>query len=301
MKQIEEWYFSAPFGKIALISYGNPKGEKVLLVHGRLDSAATFLPLLDVLPDKYYYVALDMPGHGRSDHLPKGVLANRFFPVTVVDMIIQYLGWKDFIYIGHSLGAEHGLFISSIYPGLIKKAIYLDIGASLHRYREKTLAYFFKSHFVNFYENQKKYNNDKTYSKKEAINVIIKSRFVNAEEAAVLLSRNLVEVGPDCYKLSLDRRNKVSPTFNVSEDFTIELLTINQPPTLFICANNFTSELYYAPDSIASRVMKRLSEINRNTEVMWVEGSHDIHFTNPKLMIDTIVKFMEANMLGSKL
>lgn len=56
----------------SVVSWGNPAGEPVLLVHGYQDSVATFIPLLQMLPDKYYYVGFDLPGHGRSDDFPVG-------------------------------------------------------------------------------------------------------------------------------------------------------------------------------------------------------------------------------------
>ncbi|CAH2101422.1 unnamed protein product [Euphydryas editha] len=107
MKVLNEWFFDAQWGKIALISWGNQKGMPVLLVHGRQDSAATFLPLLEYLPDDHYYVALDMPGHGKSDQLPIGITLSRFFGVFVMDLTIQHLKWTEFICIGHSMGAGH--------------------------------------------------------------------------------------------------------------------------------------------------------------------------------------------------
>lgn len=64
----------------SVISWGNASREPVLFVHGRQDSAATFIPLVELLPDKYHYVAVDMPGNGLSDPLPKGKYVTSFWP-----------------------------------------------------------------------------------------------------------------------------------------------------------------------------------------------------------------------------
>lgn len=45
-----------------MVSWGDPKNPPVLLVHGFMDSAATFALLVEQLPDTYYYVAFDIPG-----------------------------------------------------------------------------------------------------------------------------------------------------------------------------------------------------------------------------------------------
>jgi hypothetical protein len=44
------------------ISWGDPGRPPVLMIHGFMDSAATFIPLVENLPDKYYYVSFDFPG-----------------------------------------------------------------------------------------------------------------------------------------------------------------------------------------------------------------------------------------------
>lgn len=47
---------------ILVVSWGNPANSPVLVVHGYMDSAATFIPLVEQLSDDYYYVGFDMPG-----------------------------------------------------------------------------------------------------------------------------------------------------------------------------------------------------------------------------------------------
>ena len=47
---------------LSVVSWGDPANPPVLLVHGYMDSAATFILLVDQLPDTFYYVGFDMPG-----------------------------------------------------------------------------------------------------------------------------------------------------------------------------------------------------------------------------------------------
>lgn len=44
------------------MSWGAPQHRPVLLVHGYMDSAATFIPIVELLPDDYFYLAVDLPG-----------------------------------------------------------------------------------------------------------------------------------------------------------------------------------------------------------------------------------------------
>ena len=41
-------------------------------MHGYMDNAGTFDRLIPLLPDKFYVVAIDLPGHGFSSHVPYG-------------------------------------------------------------------------------------------------------------------------------------------------------------------------------------------------------------------------------------
>jgi alpha-beta hydrolase superfamily lysophospholipase len=41
-------------------------------VHGLLDNAGSFEPLVQLLPPGHVLTCLDLPGHGRSSHLPPG-------------------------------------------------------------------------------------------------------------------------------------------------------------------------------------------------------------------------------------
>ena len=74
---------------------------RLLCLHGWLDNAASFVPLMAHLPNADI-VALDLPGHGASDWFDAGYT----FAETVyrVRRIAQRLGWERCHLVGHSLG-----------------------------------------------------------------------------------------------------------------------------------------------------------------------------------------------------
>lgn len=45
-----------------MVAWGNPNNPPMLLVHGYMDTAATFSLIVDELPDTHYFVGFDMPG-----------------------------------------------------------------------------------------------------------------------------------------------------------------------------------------------------------------------------------------------
>ncbi len=56
-------------GKIHGVRWGNPNAPAVLGLHGWLDNVATFAPLSPLLADLQIF-AIDLPGHGLSEHRP---------------------------------------------------------------------------------------------------------------------------------------------------------------------------------------------------------------------------------------
>lgn len=92
-----------------------PAVPRVLALHGWLDNAASFIPLHAHLPG-IDLVALDMPGHGASDHFPASA------EYTVVNMArsvfaaADALGWEKFSLLGHSLGGAVSSLMAAAAP-----------------------------------------------------------------------------------------------------------------------------------------------------------------------------------------
>uniref|UniRef100_A0A6B2L7R4 AB hydrolase-1 domain-containing protein n=1 Tax=Arcella intermedia TaxID=1963864 RepID=A0A6B2L7R4_9EUKA len=121
--------------KVSLVRWGW-KGEqqgdgsdKYLLVHGWLDNAASFEGVVGHLMRhppfaRSQLVALDLPGHGHSSH------SNRTYHlvdyVQTLLRIADALGWTEFCLIGHSLGANICLLLSSTIPNRVKRLILID-------------------------------------------------------------------------------------------------------------------------------------------------------------------------------
>ncbi|MGH8605107.1 MAG: alpha/beta fold hydrolase, partial [Gammaproteobacteria bacterium] len=71
MKQ-QDTVIVTPSGRFTAKRWGSDQGAPLIALHGWLDNAASFDPLASYL-DEFDLVALDLAGHGLSDHRPKGV------------------------------------------------------------------------------------------------------------------------------------------------------------------------------------------------------------------------------------
>jgi len=96
------------------IEAGDPDGEVVLALHGWLDNAASFIPLVNGLKG-YRLIIPDLAGHGRSFH--------RDFnqPYYIWDNVSDLISFMDQLEIeqchllGHSMGAAIGSIMASLY------------------------------------------------------------------------------------------------------------------------------------------------------------------------------------------
>jgi len=114
--------FSLPSLEVAGKVWGEPGGVPVIGLHGWLDNAATFDRLAPALQG-VHLVALDLAGHGLSDHLPMAGYS-LWQQASIVLQVAEELGWDRFALLGHSMGA----IISGVLAGSLPERI---LGAAM--------------------------------------------------------------------------------------------------------------------------------------------------------------------------
>ena len=93
MSQGRETAIDIALGRIAALRWGEPGMPRVLALHGWLDNAASFVPLAPHLPG-IDLVAIDLPGHGHSAHLPPGADYSFALAMHNVLDVADALGWE---------------------------------------------------------------------------------------------------------------------------------------------------------------------------------------------------------------
>ncbi|NKB46299.1 MAG: alpha/beta fold hydrolase [Legionellales bacterium] len=111
--------------QLAAIAWGDKMAPPLLALHGWLDNAASF-SLLAPLIKHHYVVAVDLPGHGLSDHLPPGYHYHFVDSVEYILAVADVLGWQQFSMLGHSMGAAIGVLTAGTIPERIKQFVALD-------------------------------------------------------------------------------------------------------------------------------------------------------------------------------
>lgn len=89
---------------LAGLRWGEGAPCRVLCTHGWLDNAATFCELAPCITN-CDFVAIDLPGHGRSSHRGDGTMQHFIEYIADVAAALDALGWDSAVLLGHSLGA----------------------------------------------------------------------------------------------------------------------------------------------------------------------------------------------------
>ncbi|MGE6528820.1 alpha/beta fold hydrolase [Pseudomonas sp. NPDC077382] len=121
----EEIRLSLPHIEVAAHLYGPEDGQPVIALHGWLDNAATFSRLAPLL-EGLRIVALDLPGHGHSDHRPLGAAYNIWDYAHDVLQAAEQFGWKRFSLLGHSMGAIVSVLLAGAMPERVERLALID-------------------------------------------------------------------------------------------------------------------------------------------------------------------------------
>jgi pimeloyl-ACP methyl ester carboxylesterase len=107
--------------RLAAQQWGDPNSPALLAVHGWLDNAGSFAALAPRLAERWRVIALELPGHGHSDHLPPGQRYHFIDYVRTVLDTVTALGLSRIDLLGHSLGAGIASLVAAAAPPLVRQ------------------------------------------------------------------------------------------------------------------------------------------------------------------------------------
>lgn len=102
------------------------KGPAVVCIHGLTANHTCWQSLADVLSPDYRLIAYDVRGRGGSDKPPKGY--NLEIYARDLLGLLDHFGLKTAILMGHSGGANQGLYVAAHFPTRVRKLILIDGG-----------------------------------------------------------------------------------------------------------------------------------------------------------------------------
>jgi pimeloyl-ACP methyl ester carboxylesterase len=263
----------------------SPTGVPMLALHGWLDNAATFDALAPRLGDRTL-VALDLPGHGRSDHLGPGASYLFIDYVATVHAVLDALGWTRCDLMGHSLGASVVAVAAATDPARVRKLALLE---GLGPYVESEAGT--PGRLVRALAAERRTAARAEHSRPVYPDLDAVVRRLQAAgpsmlpaSARTLLTRGLREVDGGVTWRS-DRRLRHPSRVRLTEGQVLAFLAAIECPTLLVRASGGLP--------VAAEVTRRRVDAVRDLTVVHVDGGHHVHLDAPELVAPSLCAFLD--------
>lgn len=106
--------------------WGEHDAPPLLALHGWLDNAGSFAHLAPLLASRFRVIALELPGHGHSDHLPPGASYHYLDYVRAALAAADTMQLSRYTLLGHSLGAGIASLVAAATPGRLERLLLLE-------------------------------------------------------------------------------------------------------------------------------------------------------------------------------
>lgn len=275
-------------------AYGNNSCPAVLCVHGIQDNCDTFFTLLPLLPiDHYYFVCIDLPGHGQSVHFPAHVPLEFCHFVAAIKWIVDHFGWSNLAYLGHSFGGQLGAWFSGLYPERVRCLIILDtMGPRSMDVSDTVATVRGRIDSAQLMHLRQHGRQPPAYTFDEAIAKMKSGRpsKLSNESARILARRGLKDIGGGQFTFASDQRLKLDfwpvMTFNQHRQILSNIVC----PTKFVLADQNCSRY--------STYLKDQYEFYKqrpNMTIVVVSGDHDVHLNYPDRVSEHVSDFLDKN------
>ncbi|MBA6233023.1 MULTISPECIES: alpha/beta fold hydrolase [unclassified Colwellia] len=286
INKIEEISFN--LGELTLtgLAFGDKNDELLLCLHGWLDNAASFLPLMPYLKGKRV-IALDWPGHGLSSH--RSADAHYHFIDYVYDLLLLWETnqWQKIDIVAHSMGGMISSAFSAAFPEKVKSLTLLDsIGFISSDAQEST------EHLRKGMLSRLKSNADITSSSKKkkihpslesAVNARVQVSDLSFEQAKLLVERGIIKEKNGFFWRS-DSRLRTSSAYR---------LTLGQAKQ-FIQDISIPVQLIYGDKglSFVQSGLKEFAPLFGHFSSHKLIGGHHFHMETPEATSRQILEFI---------
>lgn len=268
--------------RVAAIEWGADGARPVLALHGWLDNAASFARLATLL-DRLHLVAIDLPGHGRSE-TPPAACARHFVDwVPVVLDVAEALGWQRFSLMGHSMGAGIATLVPAVARDRIERLVLLEgigpLSASPDEAPEQ-LAKALRSEAAVTCAEPNVYRDFDA-----AVAARMKNSDLDRGSAQLLVERGVEAVALGV-RFTFDPMLKTSSRVRLTEEQVLAFLVGIECPVLSVRA----SRGWPFPEHVIARRSAAIADLRTTL----VEGGHHVHLTDPERVAPLVREFLGA-------
>jgi pimeloyl-ACP methyl ester carboxylesterase len=280
MSRPEEIQLETGQGRLAGLGWRRPGAPRVLCLHGWLDNAASFVPLAGLLPD-LDRVALDLPGHGHSEHRHATTRYHFIDYLFNVDAALDSLGWDSCHFIGHSMGAAIAAAYAAGAPERVRSIVLLDSMGPISVAADGTADRLRRS----LVKNRRGAGKVRRF---ESIDEMIRARRSVSglsEPAARLICERAARRAGDGFEWRSDPALNWVSSLVMTDEQALDLLRHVESPVLTFTA---TRDSPWASRAKLEAQMEALAHGRHET----LDGHHHFHMDEPGLIAETVREFI---------
>lgn len=253
---------------------------KMLCVHGWLDNANSFVPLMPYLP-AFDLVAIDLPGCGYSDALEQGYSLHELcYQLT---RIIEALGWSECHVLGHSLGGCIAPLLAVASPDVVQTLMLVEAIGPVSESAEQLPARMAKA--MSHRLDPGRFSSRLFDNKQEAIESRLRAAKMAQSSAKLIIDRQVTAEG-DGYRWRFDPRWRTASAQYQTEEQVQEVLKAVTCPALTILADD--GIILNRPET-----NDRLSALG-NRQSVTLPGQHHFHMDTPEPVAAAINGYLQT-------
>jgi pimeloyl-ACP methyl ester carboxylesterase len=280
---MQEVHFELSHLTLRGLAFGSPQKPMILALHGWLDNAASFIPLSEYLSD-YYIVALDVTGHGNSDHRPAGNHYHLMDFVHDLHELVESQGWQSFILLGHSMGGIIATLYASCFNEKIIKLISIESFGPMTKEAATS-----PKQLRDSIESRIKANKSAARHPsglQHTVAARAKAGDMSLSSAGLLVERN-VEHKDGQYYFKTDRSLRTFSSLRITEEQAEAFMRNITCPMLVVHGDQ-------GFESMRTAFEHRQNWVTQLTAVECI-GHHHVHMDNPQVVAHAICAFLNAD------
>lgn len=269
-----------PHLRVAAREWGPEDGRPVLALHGWLDNSASFDRLAPLLPE-LRLVAVDLAGHGRSQHRLAAQTHYFIDWVPEVAAVADALEWERFSLIGHSMGAGISSLVPAVYPDRVERAVLIE-GAGPFAADAETAP----AQLISALADEARLGaaSARAFPDLEtAITARARDTELDRESARMLVERGTEEVDGGI-RFTHDPRLRTRSRLRLTENQALAFLRSITCPVLAIRA----LQGWPFQEEVLNGRMDAIPDLRR----VEIEGGHHVHLTHPERVAPAIQDFL---------
>jgi pimeloyl-ACP methyl ester carboxylesterase len=116
--------------RLSCLEWGEPGRPPLGFLHGGSAHAHWWDRVAPAFGDRFHVIALDQRGHGESDWADPPAYATENFATDLLG-VLDALGWRRAILVGHSMGGHNAMSFSAWHPDRVSALVIVDSRPSI--------------------------------------------------------------------------------------------------------------------------------------------------------------------------